>query len=552
MKWLWLISVGVTDVQFPVWKQDDYGQWQIFRFRRDRGGIRSVHEGLRNLLDQGHIVFPDELPQDMRVEESGKFKLCFEQEDALFVASIVGDKDEGIEQYRISRSANEIPNDAESCLPLYCPKVSELLDLARETFADAPVSVVVLNTVRLPTFHESRDEPVASGPLVAKLLAEKLGLQWQDNNGRLPENLPPGSSTWLDVLIDDEAAENPAAQKMVVQRLTKVVQVWQPQPQDNIAIATVGGMPILKPFIERVPATCLGQSSIRLLEKTERQAPAQAVSLDYNARIIEQEILRFYCAEALRKGQYAAAYGLASQSPERGWAQAVRNALGPLLELPGGPLRLKGLGLKPVALAGCQIELALCMGDVVSAVKRLGQFIESATWALISEDPRIQNWQLRVDRDEESLVTPWRLPADHELFNQALLDTECNTQRPFYYRVKGMHRSWLAWLAQPDGQHTQCVALLQSIQDDYGEEPRRIRNRLTHGTDDTISSDAILAALQKAKLIAGNYLPFGENFLAANRTSNLLGMLGYPDFAREVNQVFSELIKTVILGDSAA
>lgn len=46
MSWLWLISVGVSDVQFPVWSKDEYGRWsRLHRFETGRAGVRAVHEG---------------------------------------------------------------------------------------------------------------------------------------------------------------------------------------------------------------------------------------------------------------------------------------------------------------------------------------------------------------------------------------------------------------------------------------------------------------------------------------------------------------------------
>ncbi len=47
MRWLWLISVGMTDIQFPLWKKDDYGCWQgPQRFDLARSEVRKTHEGL--------------------------------------------------------------------------------------------------------------------------------------------------------------------------------------------------------------------------------------------------------------------------------------------------------------------------------------------------------------------------------------------------------------------------------------------------------------------------------------------------------------------------
>ncbi|MBV5309630.1 hypothetical protein, partial [Chromatium okenii] len=79
----------------------------------------------------------------------------------------------------------------------------------------------------------------------------------------------------------------------------------------------------------------------------------------------------------------------------------MRDRLGPLLELPGRSMRHNGCPLEPFALAAVQIEMRLCMGDVVGALVRLGAFFEAATWTLIGRDARIQALGLKVDRENE-------------------------------------------------------------------------------------------------------------------------------------------------------
>jgi hypothetical protein len=339
MAWLWLVSVGVSDVQFPAWKQDEYGQWsKLCRFEMGRGGCRAAHERLLTLMAKDRIVFPEgPLPQALWREEARdlRFELEVVDEDTgEFIAALRPVDQRHQAGYWVSSHGDVIPNQYEARLPLYCPKVAELLSLTEPTFGQGPLSLVVLNTRRDQPLPDGRDEPIASGPLVAKFLAERLNLVWRDGGGVIPDALEPGVATWVDILTGNEAMEDPVAQARVVRRITDLIKAWQPAGERRIAVTTAGGMPPLKPIIERVPATCLGQAAVRLLDRPER-GPVAATALDYHARVAERETLRFHCAESVRLGDYASAYGLANRAATQPWARAVRDRLGALLEFPG-------------------------------------------------------------------------------------------------------------------------------------------------------------------------------------------------------------------------
>jgi|GEM_PF-2018708 len=556
MAWLWLISVGVTDVQFPVWKKDQCGQWTgPWRFEIGRGGIHAVHEGLRMLLDQGQIVFPPEpLPKSLRREESQSLRLEFEQEDGVFIASLKTPEGQP-STYRISGQAGEIPNAGEPRLPLYCPKVSDLLDVARETFGQEPVTVVVLNTQRHKNFPDGADEPIASGPLVARFLAERLGLAYldqRDRSGAVPSTLAQTTSTWVDILTGEEAAEDSEVQQRVVRRLAGLVRAWNPKAGDKIAITTAGGIPPLKPIIERVPATCVGQAAIRLLDSPEQRGPkkpaprsqATVAALNYGDRVAERETLRFHCVEALRQGDYAGAYGLASRFPNRAWAEAVRNRIGPLLELPGGPLQINGCCLAPFALNAWQVETALCMGDVAGALKRLGLFMESSIWALIGSDARIRRFQLQVDREENCLVGD--LPQDHFLFTEGLL-RQGNKEKNRHV-VLDLTWRWPLWLAEDQGMQTEKTAALERLLNSYNGEPRKFRNLFTHGSGTCIKLSEAESCLRTMGFIADINKPFGQNFLIARNVNDLLSVLGGPNLASAMGGQLKDLLNRVIEG----
>ena len=548
MSWLWLISVGVSDVQFPVYKRDQYGQWNgPLRFEKGRGGIRSVHEGLLTLLQQDKVKFPnpgDELPKPVSREEARDIKLEFEPiGDHQFLATIAH------EQYQISNGGDTIPNNQEPALPLYCPKVHPLLKPALKLFAEEPVTVVVLNTNRNKELGDGSDEPIASGPLVARYLAERLELKWVDNQENIPDILEQNVSTWIDILTGDEKMENTIAQKEVVKRLTAIIQAWKSThgTDHKIVVTTSGGMPPLKPIIERVPATCLGQQAITLLEQPERRDPAVIAPLDYNVRVSEQETLRFHCAEALCSPDYASAYGFARRYPELPWTESVKNLLGPLLGMSNHPLQVKGQTIEQFVKIACQIEICLCMGDCAGALRLLGVFIESSAWKLIENDSRIQQWNLTVDRANETVNGD--LSPNHELFEQGLLEN--NPKGYGGHKVLGLMWRWPEWLKQGEqrqsGNALDAICRCYNKKDNAQNSARDYRNLLSHGSNKPIKIEALKSCLKENGLIKDTNQSFGNNFLIGRNVSNLLDSLEAFEHTKAIGQQLDKLLNKVIL-----
>lgn len=537
MAWLWIISVGVTDIQFPVWSKDTYGQWTgPRRFETGRAGIRAVHEGLLALLHRDQIRFESGEPEAVR--NARDLRLEFFQEDGAFLAAIRP------EEYRISRWADTIPNDREDRLPLYCPKVEALLPIARETFAGGPVTVLVLNTRRAVDFREGPGEPIAAGPLVSKCLAERLGLQWCDGQGQVPMDLGLGTSTWVDILTGDEATEDADAQGNLIRRLNAAIRAWNPGGGSRqVVVTTSGGIPPLKPIIERVPATAVGQSNVLLLDQPQG-GKAAAVPLSYDTRVTERETLRFQCAESLRLGDYASAYGLANRAAKQPWARMVRDGLGALLELPGKPLILSERRLEPYAVCACQIEASLCMGDSAGALVRFGTFIDSTIWALIAGDARIREARLKPDREDECLVG--QMLGNHALFEQRLL--ELNSKGPNRHGVMGLTWRWPQWLAQRAGGQLHASQAIDRLRLAYNGEPRRFRNLLIHGAAEPVDLNEVRRCMRDAGLIAADNLRFGQNFLSTPMLSDLLTGLGSSDLATGIGSQLQNLLNRVIEG----
>lgn len=543
MAWLWMISVGVTDVQFPVWKQDEFGQWQEYRFRRERGGVRQVHEGLLALLDLGRIDFPDRLPQNMKRDEESALSLIFEQQGDVLVAGITG-KD----GYQIAWQKNEIPEGA--TLPIFCPKVADVLGAARTTFGEEPVTVVVLQTRRTETLRDGPDEPIGSGPLVAKYLAERMGLCWQPG-GPEPVILKPGIATWLDILTGEEAMEDVAAQRALVHRLTRLIRAWNPEDERRIALTPAGGMPPLKPLIERVPAICLGQDAVRLLDIPERRTTeARVAALDYGSRLVEQETLRFHCAEALRQGRYIAAYGFAGSAAA--WAPAVRNVLGPFLGLPaiGAPLMFQGRPLHRFEIGAGQAEMRLQAGDAAGAALVLHAFLEAATWFLICSAPVLREAGLTPNPDNESVDGPWPASRATAANIAQLLDRDPNQLRN-RHKVKYLLGEGLDWLREnadprPFENSVAALVALRDVVSTGNPSLRQCRNAFAHGAGGRITPEAVANSFTSAGFQVGQ--PFGNNFLQRTPVADLLNQIGSGGLEVFLRGELQRLLEKVIQG----
>ena len=540
MEWLWIVSVGVTDVQFPAWSQDEYGQWtRLERFETGRAGVRSMHEGLLAALREGHVRFESELPRQLPRGVAQDLRLVFEKDGDVFAVGL----DHKGDRYRISAVENEIPNAQETQLPLFCPKVQASLPVARERFGDGQVSVLVLNTRRDLAFREGPSEPVAAGPIVSRFIAEALGLRWVDGDGGVPNRLEHGTARWLDILTGHEALEDEEAQRNVVARLGAALGAWEGGPDVRVAVTTSGGLPPLKPLIERVPATRFGQDRVLLIDAPER-SPVVAVPLAYGSRVSEREALRFNCAEALRAGDFASAYGLAGRAGDAAWAAQAHDGLGALLELPGEPIRLQGRSLPPFALTACSIETRLCMGDVIGALTRLGTFLESTAWELISRDVRIGELTLKVDRDEECLVG--RIPPGHVLLNNRLVEED--GKGPNHHRVVGLTWRWTSWLRGRKGGHAAAGAGFGDFVDRYNDGAKNLRNRRIHGSETPVLPGDVEVCLKEAGLMTGSHLPFGDNFLALDEVVAICAGLGFAQLGARMRAHLDGVLTRVIEG----
>lgn len=546
MDYLWIVSVGVTDLQFPVWKQNEFGDWQSFRFEIGRSsGIRDIHTNLFQLYQQQRIAFPDTLPEALSRQDSQLLKLTLEQNDQQFQAGIDPGKYPG--KVRISQSDNPILISKEQALPVYCSKIHDLLGTARNIFKnDSSVSVVVLNTCRA----NQRDEPIASGPLVAAYLGQKLGLEWSNQSGAIPESLNVHTSTWVDILKDDEKLEDKQTQQNVVERLTATIRAWNCNLEvqnQKIIVTTTGGMPPLKPLIERIPAICLGQQAISLLEQPERAPGVEVKALSYLDRIAEQETLRFHCVEALRELDYVTAYGLAYRYRKEPWSKAVIQLLGPLLELGNRTLMIGDQQIDDrLVLTACQIEISLCMGDSIGALQRLGVFIEAAIWKLIESDQRVLDTRSTVDRDEGYLKGGNTKSIPDKLLKYIYKNIS---------KVENLTISWPQWLKNKKGNQIEKANALNNLVNCYNNRVggalsiRSFRNHLVHGDKaKPLNIIDLDNKLRQCGLMHAKRKPFGENFLSCDVVCEFILMMEINEQVNSVSDRLARLTEIVIWG----
>lgn len=526
MNWLWLVAVGATDVQFPLWRRGPDGQWsERFRFSVPRhADVRALHEGLLALLRTGRLTYPDGPLPETAPDELGDVRLDLVCESDAFVACY------NPSRFRLVPGSETVSDS----FPVYCPKLQPLAsstDFLRDIGPRRDVTIVVLNTTRDPDPRTNPAEPVAAGPVVSRYLAERLNLKWIDFGGSLSEGaaLAAGVGTWVDMLRGGETVENEISQQCVRDRLHEIIDAWERSTKGrrSIAISTGGGVPALKEVIERIAATRYGDGAIRLLLVPERGEPKAPV-LRYSDKWSEREALRFHCTEALRQGDLISAYGLARRYDRQPWARRVKDTLGPLLELPCEDENQVGsLSLKPWELRACRVEACLSRGDVAAAIKALGAFLESAIWALLERSDKLREEGLNVIVGEERIEGCW--PSNPEL--QKLLSPELESAER--YEVKNLW-GWPPWLEEhePNAKNKAAATALKSLCGKYlnnssGVSLKDVRNRLAHGAGPRVTLGEATDLLKQRGIVSDKFPEvFGNNLMARGSVKDLLAALG--------------------------
>lgn len=453
---------------------------------------------------------------------------------------------------RLLPQAESLPQPAAPQLPVLFPKLQGLLPFVKELFGAGAVTVVVLNTHR----HADKNagEPIGAGPLVSRFLAEHLGVKWRDSGGApAPDLLGRAGSTWIDVLRENDTAEDADSQSRFLARLNHVLSAWDASPgPGRVALTTTGGLPQLKEVTERLVATRVGEERVWLVQQPERGNGGEAVlALRYGDKWSEREALRFHCAEALRKQDFISAYGLARRCGAAPWALRVLDTLGPLLELPtaGGT---DALQLLPLERFAAQLETAATVGDVCGVVRKLGQFFECATMEMMAASAALAAMGLEVDR-AGTLLWGTKSAASKLPKHQIALDRQMKNSTRFAFRPELLLDSWPSWLAQNGRGRRQAAStaladLVKRYTGGGDEGVRGWRNRLAHSKGLQPDIQRLAALLLDRGMCACLGQPYGGNFVSQLDVAALMAGLLPPNqdlLPRRVQQALRGLTETV-------
>jgi hypothetical protein len=562
-RWLWLVSVGATDIQFPAWQQDETGAWTHLR-RVDVGRskeMRRLHEALIWLGSGGYLTLSADVPKT--VEGKPPISVRIEQEEIdgepMYAIAL---EPNAAPVCRISPTGYELPNAHEGKLQLFFPKVTRLVSAINGARGADPITVVVLNTRRTEGRMEAK-EPVAAGPLVARFIAQQLAVELIDGGQKLTGMLPDNTCTWLDILQGQETLEDPAIEAALPSRLNAVLTATALKSGDRVVISTAGGLPGLKAIIERIPAIYVGLAAISVLDDPENAGSQRPELRPLAEKWADRETLRFHCAQALRDGDYASAYGVARRRLPAAWATAVVRGIGPLIELPtlANAAQVRPFDrFKPFELRAVRIEAALVMGDALQAIRQLHTFIESVTWTILRRSQTLPRLGLTVSLDEEVIFCRGRPLPDglHELLSQEQLRVD-NYSPSGGSIFRGSLAGWLLEREADPHLKISLCALIKTV-DCYRSRSNRqvkdglndLRNAFSHGAGLTVDPTHAQKRMLGSGLAQSVGEAFGSNFLAVDHVRAVISGLrsaGAPNLEIDVRRALDEALGAVVRGE---
>jgi len=575
MRWLWLVSVGTTDIQFPAWLQDETGSWSSRR-RIEIGGqgnLRQIHEALLSLAAEPECILfcKDELERfrSARGPTIDTLKVDGQMVFSARLGSALkeGEKRDDTGPIRISASGDELPNSSDPALPLFFPKVAPLALVMASARGTAELVVVVLNTCRT-SGRDAKKEPVAAGPLVARFLVQELQLDYLEGGDTVPGSLPSNSCTWLNILQGSERLEDASVEDALRKRLNAAIDAFKPGPDDRVVISTGGGLPPLKPLLERIPATRVGSKAVAVLDSPEGSKQNTLSLQPLAERWLDRETLRFHCTQALRDGDYPSAYGLARRSQGSGWADKVVSCLGPLLELPSAGADIRSLALlEPYELRAARVEAALVMSDLSTAIRSLSVFLESALWEVLLRSDAIADAGLEVDPGRELLYFAQDRVLGDELGR--LLEPVWNEPGRLRLSKRRMFRDLPSWLALNEKlpavrdaalalkilgtAYLKMTGKLDAQRKVIDDSIREVRNQLSHGAGPAVDLATAQKNLKARGLAVAIGAELGGNFLCQTDVTSLLESLSRPDapdLTSRLKGVLDSTLETAARGDA--
>lgn len=532
---VWIVSVGSTDVQLPVYEKitDAYGvvEWRLScRAEIPEGGRRVIHESMERLARKGRVTYlkydeilastpvqgctPRLIPR-FRPRESERppmVELAVDEDGESFVAEYAEGK-EFKDRFRLSPGRDQVSEK----FPVILPKIEPVLKSPLLS-DDAPTAVFVLNTRRT----DNEWEPVAAGPLVAQRVAQALELNWAVvGTWPIEDGVEwDAHAISIDTIRGREKFEVEKDQDLHRQRLIQLCRLIEARfPQERIVVTNTGGAPRVKDLVWRAIQGYFGEKRVSLLSVSEQTDEVIEQQITRKPSWDERDKVRFEVARALRERRVMAAFGLAAmlanstQEKSEDWVGQVIDTLGPLCTLSAAPsLPRQASPFGNVELAAFRCEVALFEEDYPKAIIYMGALFEMLLGEFIIRDPFFNEINAKLDSDGQTLKinkeNKPRLIKKNKQFDPA-------SQFPLIGRFSGgdlyirkgfsEFRSWCGWLDRRpvSGPIPNAIKNLKDLYSDYGKsEIRRLRNKIAHHTLAQDSLDALKSALRGRRLLS--------------------------------------------------
>jgi hypothetical protein len=454
---LWVIAVGVSDLQFPIF--DDQGQ-VTGRYELDSrapGGpphaaiasVRKVHQWLLERLNNIEFV---EAP------DTGRAPTC------TFMVS-------GNQLVQSGSNSPLVIDGDDAAIKLSMPKLDRILKNGIGYLNDSQLRLIIVDTVR----DKLPDEPIASGVLAQLFMEKRLNRQLQ-------------RADRCTILQAEERFEGSEGQ--IEKRLADLLLDESLQGLKSCVIFPSGGIPLVKDllpwiFERRFPG------KVRIYQEP-RFVPFQADQHAQAALVTASQ-----CARQFERGDLAGAKALARLlQPRPDWAQIVIN-FSEIIENGRAESKPFAALLRSLADADGLLRLAMLIdfdlraGAQRSALLRLGAFIEMAAWCHFKQNLPVGQNLLRFNDQRKSFtiagnhhqrceiktrIEAWinqlRMRSCFESFEWGEMKIKCGGEV-----VQWFHKFNLGNLA----------ALYNKPAPNGGCSARDVRNALMHGGDLNLS-----------------------------------------------------------------
>lgn len=509
---IWILSVGSTDIQLPVYAKTEgesgQDEWRLAgRVNIPKSTQRFIHEHLERLAEQDLVNYCTEFSQAFPASDHNAPRLKFDGAGEI-IASYESSAAPVRPNHRLTATHDKLRIGRDAPLPLILPKIEPICSSLEAFDTSPPESVLVFNTRRV----DDPSEPIAAGPLTARRLATRFDLKPMVLGDPMGTVLSVGSaSTSIDLVCGRERFEHEDTLRLCQQRLLRVCRaIERYYPRAHIWLTDSGGAPQIKDLVRRFIRTFFGADRITMLTVGERSGEILIAPSTGEPSWTDGDRTRAAVAEALRARRLVAAYGLASAlrdvatSEDSAWVSAVLDTTAALCMLPAlSDSRTAFSEMPSCLLVAARCEAAVAQGDVKSLLLQLSTLFEVLIPELLRRHPLFQHSGVRIHTRSNYVAVSSTPALEHiaagcilfgEHYQAALYhDTykfkHPSRARPVPLRIGNTHRdvaAWLEWMLETfeeDAPARQAVVALRALHLRFAGSSyslRVLRNRVMH------------------------------------------------------------------------